>query len=272
MIVTHPSAIDLKSPIIGILAACMIAAAMVCPGLVRAESEQGLVQVVTDPGPYARVVEGRPEGVFVDLVEAMMSAADLPDYQLNVVPWARAYNLALNQPNTMILPLARTPEREDHFKWAGMIMPIRFYLVRLSRASHIRIRSFDDARPLNIGVFRDDVSQQFLKDKGMENLSAVSTSEIMLRMLDTGRVDLVCTTPGRLAHTCRKINKPIEEYTLEWELTDLALHLYAAFGLKTDDDLVLSVEKGMKKIREKGIYDRIMKQVLTPVPKSEAAP
>ncbi len=47
-----------------------------------------------------------------------MDASGIQDYLIELYPWARVYKTALKQENTLILPLARTQNRENLFKWA----------------------------------------------------------------------------------------------------------------------------------------------------------
>ena len=52
-------------------------------------------------------------------MEKTLQAAQLRDYQIRLYPWARAYDMALKEPNVLIFLIARTSARETQFKWAG---------------------------------------------------------------------------------------------------------------------------------------------------------
>lgn len=54
-------------------------------------------------------------------VEAILKAAGLP-CQTEVLPWARAFDIARSQPNTLIYSLARLPAREGLFIWLAPLI------------------------------------------------------------------------------------------------------------------------------------------------------
>jgi polar amino acid transport system substrate-binding protein len=87
------------------------------------------IKVVTeDTFPIQYLEKGQVLGPATDLVKSVLAEAGLP-YSIEVLPWARAYNIALNEPNTMIYSLARTEQREGLFQWIGSVMRLNYYLV-----------------------------------------------------------------------------------------------------------------------------------------------
>src|SRR4051812_45430465 len=73
------------------------------------------IHVVTETSYNTRVVDGKVVGPVVDVVEASLKHARVDAITVDAYPWARAYLLALREPNTVIFPIARTPERETQF-------------------------------------------------------------------------------------------------------------------------------------------------------------
>ena len=80
------------------------------------------VQFVTEHYPPFQIQseEGELSGFSVDVVKAMTSVSGL-EAQMTVYPWARAYQFALTNENTIIFTISRTPDREDMFIWLGDI-------------------------------------------------------------------------------------------------------------------------------------------------------
>ena len=65
----------------------------------------------------------------------------------------------------LIFLIARTPAREQQFRWAGEIMKIQYHLYRL-KSRKLDISTLESAKAYTIGVMRDDVRQHYLRPKG----------------------------------------------------------------------------------------------------------
>ena len=74
--------------------------------------------------PYQQQSGDELHGWSVDIVRQIMQAAELP-YQIDVMPWARAYKTAHSIPDTLIFSLLRTEERENEFAWVAPLCPMR---------------------------------------------------------------------------------------------------------------------------------------------------
>ena len=73
------------------------------------------VQVVTETTLFVFMQDGKIAGPATEVVKKTLQLAGINDYRLNIYPWARAYDMALNEPNVLIYLVARTPERETRF-------------------------------------------------------------------------------------------------------------------------------------------------------------
>jgi polar amino acid transport system substrate-binding protein len=134
------------------------------------------IRVVTENTAYSYLKGDKIAGSATAVVELALKEAGLTDYQLNLYPWARSYDMALKDPNVLIYLIARTPERELRFKWAGEIMKIRYHLYKLkSRA--ISVTHLEDAKAFAIGVIRDDVRYNYLKKAGFTRLVVAAQQE-----------------------------------------------------------------------------------------------
>ncbi len=92
-------------------------------------SQASQVRVVTeDISPYQFINDqGQLDGYCAEVVNAMLlQAKQTPT--INVMTWARAYDIALRLPNIMIFSLARTEEREQKFHWIGKITEEHLFL------------------------------------------------------------------------------------------------------------------------------------------------
>jgi len=73
------------------------------------------LRVVTeDSYPVQYVENGQLKGKNATSINTALEMMKL-DASIEVLPWARAYNMALSTPNVLIFSITRTPEREDLF-------------------------------------------------------------------------------------------------------------------------------------------------------------
>src|SRR6185369_7151225 len=89
------------------------------------------VRVVTEASQYSRLENGKVVGPATEVTEAVLKRAGVVDYGIALYPWARAQDMALQEPNVLIYLIARTPAREAQFKWAGEIMKVQYHLFKL---------------------------------------------------------------------------------------------------------------------------------------------
>src|SRR4051812_31000153 len=103
------------------------------------------LMVTTEHTPKTAMLEnGRVTGFATEKFREIMKRTG-NDAQFEVMPWKRAYLMALRQNDTCVFPTARTPEREKQFRWVG---PSHFTDWTLyGRADHrFALRVLDDAR------------------------------------------------------------------------------------------------------------------------------
>lgn len=71
--------------------------------------------------------DGSLGGYGTDIVQALLTLTN-KKADIAVLPWARAYRMALNEPNVLIFSIARTPHRENLFQWIGTIKSHQIYM------------------------------------------------------------------------------------------------------------------------------------------------
>jgi polar amino acid transport system substrate-binding protein len=117
--------------------------------------------------------------------------------QIQVYPWARAYQMALEEENIVLFGMTRTEERENRFYWIGQISQKRDILAA-KKDSGIRINNLEDAKKVaHIGTLRSDTKEIFLKKLGFTNLVPTHDDQRNAKKLVLGRIDLwVTKIPG----------------------------------------------------------------------------
>lgn len=169
----------------GLLA--LLAAALL-PARARAAGLAALRVVSGDLPPFA--IEGHPErpGVLVELVEQLLRRCGQP-VKVEFFPWARARAIAAAEPRVAILPLTRTPEREEAFQWLLKLYVQHF--VFINRSGRPSVATLEQARQLRLVVLRGSPNLAQLQRHGFTPglLMQASSVEDMLRMLERDVVD-----------------------------------------------------------------------------------
>ncbi len=144
--------------------------------------------------PYNYTKEGKVQGVNTRLLlrAADRAGLDLTREDISVLPWARAYNTALNNADTCVYTTMRTPKREPHFRWIGPLVNTEKVLMSAGN-SRLEIHSVKEVRRYTVGVVIDDVCRDILRNKGVpeEKIEPAPSALSNLRKLVRGRVDLV---------------------------------------------------------------------------------
>lgn len=217
------------------------------------------ISVVTENAVFSYEQDGKAAGEATEIVEMALQRAGLKDYRINVYPWARAYNLALLEPNVLIYLIARTPEREALFKWVGEIVSLQNSLYKLKERKDITVHSLADAKKYTIGVLRDDVRHQYLQQQGFPKLELTSQQIDNLRKLELHRIDMFPMLDQGLAALCKKFGNDCSRLEKAYTLDDLKVKLYIAYSKTTADGIVEKTRTALAQIKAEGTLDKIMR-------------
>jgi len=237
-------------------------------GLRAAARDIRLAVYTEDLPPYNFVKEGRVTGFSVDLVrEIMRRVSTIAPIQ--VVPWSRGYQKALEEPNVALFSTVRSAQRETLFKWVGPIATNEnaFY----ARAgSDITLTTLDDAKKMeSIGTYQDDVNEQFLRKNGFTNLYSHSNPLAILRNLLAGRIQLAIMDKLSVSQLLRQAG--LQSDAIKPVLTTRnTAFLYVAFSQQTPDALTQLWQDALDSIHEDGTFARIYQSWLQGAPASGA--
>ncbi|MBQ4811279.1 transporter substrate-binding domain-containing protein [Pseudoalteromonas luteoviolacea] len=199
------------------------------------------------------VENGLPiQGSAVELVKKLLAKAN-HNVPIEVYPWARAYKLALNEPNTMIFSMARIKEREHLFHWVGPISKLKGHIWALKSSSHIEINALDDAKRFSIAVIREDSTHHFLRYIGFNdepNLYLTTAFKQNVQMLLLKRVDLVIGTQSMLEEQMHNLGLDIKKLKKVYTFNPDDFQLYIAFNKDTLLDLVNKYQRILEEIQQ----------------------
>lgn len=143
--------------------------------------------------PYQQQSGDELHGWSVDIVRQIMQAAELP-YQIDVMPWARAYKTAHSIPGTLIFSLLRTEERENEFAWVAPLCPMRISFYTNSHRPDVQADDLNSALKYVVGVENGQANYRYLREQGFResrNLVVVGHNHQLQQMLELGRIDLM---------------------------------------------------------------------------------
>ncbi|MBA6390274.1 ABC transporter substrate-binding protein [Colwellia sp. BRX10-3] len=165
----------------------------------------------------------------------------LPKNKIEVLPWARAYQIALDRPNTIIFSMVRTPERENKFIWIGKVAQVTTELITLKDSKLQPIKSLSELKGIPIGVKRLDAITTFLIDRGFQfnkELVEIINTFSTMQMLEKGRIEVIPSNKQIIDFYCQDTGCKNSDFKTIYTLKELSEEFYLAVSLGTDENLV----------------------------------
>lgn len=189
--------------------------------------------------PYNYEENGTLKGLSIDILKAVSEqiGEEIPEENIHVVPWAEAYQSALEGNNTVIFTTARTPERENLFKWAGPISTGNYVLFARNDSS-LSISGPEDLKNLRIGVKKDDFSIRQLLGSGVNESQLVVETDIstLVSKLENNEIDLWCYPESAGYYVALQKTGRNDSVTMVYPLEDVGI--YYAFTNDVPDSVV----------------------------------
>jgi polar amino acid transport system substrate-binding protein len=231
---------------------------------VPAESASDKLVILTEElPPFNFRAQDGIRGLSTDILRLMIARAGLKDASedIQLLPWARAYNTALSAPNILLYSLARTQEREDLFKWIGPIAMSRSSLIA-RKDSRIRLQKLEDAQKYSLGVIRNYPTANVLLAAGYpaERIDTSSDAQSNVLKLQNRRIDLF----------------GYNEIAFQWLVAELGLNkddfepvfflyevpLYYALSKNTPDSTVETLQNALDALRSSGEVQRVIDEYM----------
>lgn len=173
----------------GVLGLLLITVVFLLPS-----AEAATLSVVTELSPpYQTMEQNHIGGSATEKVRDFLKLSNI-HYEISMFPWARAYLLAENQPNTLIYSMAKTASREDKFHWLIQTYEFKPYLLGKKNITSLQLTKLDQAKTKLIAVQRSDFAHDYLLEKGfIEGKNLVVTNSIVdsWHLLKNGKVDYI---------------------------------------------------------------------------------
>ena len=220
------------------------------------------IRIVTEEYPPYNYTnnEGKITGFSTEVVEAVLKKLNY-QYNIESFPWARTYMIAQKEENTLIYSIVRTKEREQLFKWVGVVAPFDVYLYSLKERNDIAINKLDDAKRYKTLTTLNDILDKYLSIQGFtdEHIDNTAQNEVNFEKLLRNRGDL--WPVGELTanyYVLKKGMNPDDILKKQLHLKDASNDgLYMAFSLYTEDKIVDEFRHALQEIKDEGIYNKI---------------
>jgi polar amino acid transport system substrate-binding protein len=201
-----------------------------------------------DYAPFNYVdAQGNMAGSATSVVKAVMGKLG-QNIPIEVMPWAKAYDLTLNNPGAALFSMARSPEREPLFMWVGSIGSYENWLYA-KKGSNVRINSLQEAKTVDkIAAVRNEAGQLKLAEQGFINFVFTDTSADGLKKLMAGEADLWLGTREGIDIVAKKAG--VNPDDLAPVVFVLRADFYLAFNKNTDYATVDAWQKALDSLKK----------------------
>lgn len=225
---------------------------------------------IGEVAPFTMVdASGRVHGAAVDVVKDILAEVGHPvdDGDIRSISWARAVEDVETKPWTAIFGMARTPQREDKFRWVGPIAHLKLGLVA-RYDSGIEINGMEDVKKYRIAAIRSSAPVQILtRDYGIleDDLDLVRDDLLQFKMLDAGRVDLITQADTAAPFWLQQLGMNHARFLMVHVIKQL--DLYVAFNKSTPASFIARLQTALDTMKQKdetgsSRFDEILKHYM----------
>ena len=211
-----------------------------------------------DLPPFIWKETDNPRGYGVELIAEMSTRLQRP-VDINFLPWARAVATARDGSHYGVLPLARTPDREDHYRWLIKLAHVRytfFYLRKGEGASFAN--DLDALRSKKVGVLRGSPIINNLQNERFSQIVTATTYNDLLRLLDIGAIDAAYAGYPMMTSAIRQSS--FAENTFGAGTSLSSADLYIGTSLRVDADEADRWLKAYKTLQSDGTVARLRRK------------
>jgi len=202
------------------------------------------------------------KGSTIEILNNLLEGMNIKT-EVEFMPWARAYNIAENTANTIILSMVRTPEREHKFYWIGKVSQLVRVFISLKSTSKNYVTNNQQALKNVVAVTRNSNSHKELLHRGFiegKNLYIVSSPKRAFKLLLNKKVDLIYSDPNVIQdYINSETNSTAEIVFAPITLVDQR-DSYIAINKNSDANLVKKLITNMAKFSKTTRYQELLVQ------------
>jgi len=224
------------------------------------------LRVVTENFPPYNYLtaEGELAGVMNHIIQELLTRLDSKQ-PIEVLPWARAYQTALTEPNTLIYSIVKTPVREDKFHWLISFLSLDINVYSLPGTYKGKIKDLKEVQQQSIGIMRASSHENYIRQHFRRDKQHVTTNISYLhlyQMLQLKRLDLIVAPSRLIRYLNQQQQTPVEKrpeaiFKLPFPFQK---KLYIALSKKTPDHRVEKVKQTLIAMEDDGTIAKIIKK------------
>lgn len=215
-------------------------------------AQQSKFQVITEEfAPYSYVKENKAIGKNVELVQLVLDELKIGS-DIQFLPWARGYNIALKEPNTLIFSIARNKQREKLFHWVGSLAAVDVCIFSLKQKKVSRVKTLEQLKNYRTVTQRDGHISQQLTQHGFidrKNLFSASSINHAIQMLYINRADFIGYPAEVLFYNLEQKGLTPDEL-LHTNFCIDSTALYLALSINTPQETVEQFKKALVKVKQ----------------------
>jgi len=216
--------------------------------------------VVTEeayPLSYTEKGDNEVKGLATNFVKELLLKANI-EYEIKILPWSRAYKMAVEHENVLIYSIAKTSARNEKFYWIGNILNLNYHLFSLSSRKHdIVPKVANNYKNNSIGVISDSASHQHLKYLNYSNLIPVQNTDQLFEILKKKRVDLLLGSMLGINYFVKRNQLSKDYFHRVHTFHNLEVKLYIAVSKKTDEKLVLRLKEAFDSLKDQDSFKQL---------------
>lgn len=191
------------------------------------------IQIVTEEAfPLQYSADKQVVGPTINIVRQVLEHAGL-SYSIKVMPWARAYELAKNKPNILILSIARTTERESLFDWIGEVARFEYFFYTTESFLKTHDVTSNNIGSFRIGAVRHSATYQYLESQGFSHLYPVTNHRQNYEKLLMNRIDFFPASRSMFKASCTKYRADCDQFVPYAPIGAPVTSLFFALSLQT---------------------------------------
>lgn len=220
------------------------------------EKKEVVVEIYTEEDPPYSFTDENGElcGYGVDIVNEIQQRLGY-NYKIQVVPWARAYNIINKRPNVVVFTMSRTRERENLFRWVGPIVKNDWVFVS-KKNSKIKIKSLQDAKKIElIGAVRNYAWTEYLVKNGFTNIDIVNERKQNPLKLCAGRIDAFVSSDFSYKKAIELNGLNPDDFKILFRFK--TIQMYIALSLNSDTKIVEAWSSAFNAMKKDGTLKKI---------------
>ena len=228
---------------------------------VNAHTTDELNAVASSHKMFQYFEDGQIKGPSAEIFKMLMLQTGIKT-KVKFYPWARAFSSVSSQPNTIILSLTRTKERESNFVWLIKVNESKRAFISLKTKPDNFVSNIAQAKNKLVAATRDSYSYTSLIEKGFtedKNLYVVSTIDNAISLFKNGKVDLIYTDPEVMKNHYSDIGKISSQIVNITEVAEAQRDIFIAINKQTNKNLLEKLQQASKTVSQSARYFEIFR-------------